>query len=62
MLVLTRKVGEGLLIDGTYVKVLGLRPGRVTLGIEAPSEITVLREELLTRKSTPQDGSFAESK
>ena len=47
MLVLSRKSGESIVIDGdirlTIVKVAG---NRVRLGIEAPSDVTVTRSEL----------------
>jgi carbon storage regulator CsrA len=47
MLVLDRKVQEGFWIDDRiYVKVLGVGRRRVKLGIEAPSELKVVREEL----------------
>ena len=47
MLVLSRKVGERILIgDNLAVKVLGIRKGRVKLGIEAPEDVRVLRGEL----------------
>jgi carbon storage regulator len=48
MLVLTRKVGERLVIGGSVVvEVLEVRGGRVRFGIQAPQGVTVLREELL---------------
>jgi carbon storage regulator CsrA len=49
MLVLTRKPGEGLLIGGSIrITVLeSSKNGRIRLGIEAPTEVEVLREELL---------------
>ena len=50
MLVLTRKIGEGLIIgDDIRVAVLKVRRKQVYLGIEAPSEIAVIREEILER-------------
>ncbi len=51
MLVLSRKFGQTLLIDGTItVKVLGIERNRVKIGIEAPKEVPVLRGELLERE------------
>lgn len=48
MLILTRKVEQCIVIDGhTRVRVLAIDGDRVKLGIEAPSRISVLREELL---------------
>jgi carbon storage regulator len=50
MLVLERKIQEGFWIeDRIYVKVLGIGRRRVKLGIEAPSESKVIREELRSR-------------
>ncbi len=47
MLVLDRKVQEGFWIEGRiFVKVLSIGKRRVKLGIEAPSELEILREEL----------------
>jgi len=47
MLVLDRKVQEGFWIDGRiFVKVLGVGRRRVKLGIEAPADLEVVREEL----------------
>ena len=50
MLVLTRKIDQGIVIAGNiYVRVLGVERDRVKIGISAPLEITVLRQELLDR-------------
>lgn len=47
MLVLSRKAGESIVIDGRIVvKVLDVGRGRVQLGIDAPREISVERSEL----------------
>lgn len=54
MLILSRQVGERIMIgDGIVVTVLDLRPGKVRLGIDAPREVPVHREELLRRASPP---------
>ena len=50
MLVLTRKVDQGIVISGNiYVRVLGVERDRVKIGISAPLEVTILRQELLDR-------------
>ncbi len=50
MLVLTRKIDQGIVIAGNiYVRVLGVERDRVKIGISAPIEIPVLRLELLDR-------------
>ena len=59
MLVISRRASEGLWINGhTYVKVLDVNRGRAKLGIEAPVEIPIIREELLTN-AHPQAGPAA---
>ena len=48
MLILTRKIEQGIVIDGhTVIRVLGVEGERVKIGIDAPPHVTVLREELL---------------
>ena len=50
MLILTRRVGETLKIgDDIEVTVLGLRGGQVRMGINAPNDVAVHREEILDR-------------
>jgi carbon storage regulator len=47
MLVLSRKCGESLVIgDEVRITVNGVRAGKVSLGIEAPRNITVHRQEI----------------
>ncbi len=47
MLVLSRKKGQRLhLGEGIVLTVLGLRGGQVRLGIEAPEDVVILREEV----------------
>ncbi len=49
MLVLSRKVGERILIgDHVTVTVVRITGGGVRIGIEAPSDMAVIREELQT--------------
>lgn len=48
MLVLTRKVNEEILIgDNIRIKVVDIGAGRIRLGISAPRDITVLRDEVI---------------
>ncbi len=50
MLILTRKIGESIIIgESVEVKVLGLRAGQVKIGIEAPRDVEVHREEIYER-------------
>ena len=64
MLVLTRKVGESIVISETIrVTVLQAANGRIRLGIEAPPEVKVLREELTMSSfySSPSKNSEAQA-
>lgn len=50
MLILTRRVGETLVIgEGVEVTVLGVKGGQVRIGVQAPREVAVHREELVRR-------------
>jgi carbon storage regulator len=52
MLVLSRKIGERIVINGTVrVTVLGLRGGRVRLGVEAPAAVPVHQAEVRARRA-----------
>jgi carbon storage regulator len=56
MLVLDRRVHEGFWIDGgVYVKVLSVGRNRVKLGIQAPKETKVVRQELRERNGATPD-------
>jgi len=51
MLVLTRKVGEKIFINGNIsVEVLEIENGRIRLGIVAPEEVKIARQELLKKE------------
>ena len=48
MLVLTRKVNEEIVIgDNIRIKVVDIGAGRIRLGISAPRDVTVLRDEVI---------------
>ena len=47
MLVIRRRAGESLFIgDGVEIRILDVGPSQVKLGIEAPKEVTVMRNEV----------------
>jgi carbon storage regulator len=58
MLVLSRKEGERILIgDDIRITVVRLSGGGVRLGIEAPPEAAIVREELALRMQDAQDAA-----
>ena len=50
MLILTRRVGETLMVgDDVTVTVLGVKGSQIRIGVNAPSDISVHREEIYQR-------------
>ncbi|TBR42179.1 carbon storage regulator [Marinomonas agarivorans] len=50
MLILTRRLGESLVIgDNIVITVLGVQNKKVRIGVEAPESITIYREEIYLR-------------
>ena len=57
MLILTRRVGETLMIgDQVTVTVLGVKGNQVRIGINAPKDLAVHREEIFQRIRKEQEG------
>ena len=62
MLILTRRVGETLMIgDEVSVTVLGVKGNQVRIGVNAPKEVAVHREEIYARIKKEQDGESVAS-
>lgn len=60
MLILTRRLNETLMIgDDVTVTVLGVKGGQVRLGINAPKDVAVHREEVYERIRAEQAASNA---
>ncbi|MDA1207781.1 MAG: carbon storage regulator CsrA [Proteobacteria bacterium] len=56
MLILSRKVGETLVIGGNIeITVLGSKGNQVRLGINAPKEVSVHREEIQEKVSSEEN-------
>jgi carbon storage regulator len=57
MLILTRRVGETVMIgDDVTVTVLGVKGNQVRIGVNAPREVAVHREEIFERIKREESG------
>lgn len=60
MLILTRRVGETLMIgDSVTVTVLGVKGNQVRVGITAPKDVAVHREEIYKRIADSGDAAIS---
>ncbi|MEZ5542710.1 MAG: carbon storage regulator CsrA [Pseudomonadota bacterium] len=61
MLILTRRVGETLMVgDDISITVLGVKGNQVRIGVNAPKNVAVHREEIYTRikdEQSKKDGT-----
>lgn len=61
MLILTRKIGESLIIgDDVEITVLSVRGNQVKLGVNAPKEIAVHRQEIYERIKAAENSNSVE--
>ncbi len=57
MLILTRRVGESVMIgDSVTITVLGVKGNQVRIGVNAPKDVAVHREEIYERIQREHDG------
>ncbi len=60
MLILTRRVGETVMIgDNVTVTVLGVKGNQVRVGVNAPKEVAVHREEIYERIKREEEAGVA---
>ena len=62
MLILTRRIGETLMVgDDVTITVLGVKGNQVRIGVNAPKDVAVHREEIYERIQSEKAGNGAEN-
>ena len=62
MLILTRRINESLMIgDNVTVTILGVKGNQVRIGVDAPRDVAVHRQELAQKQESPVDDGSSES-
>ena len=63
MLLLSRKRGESIVIDGDIVvTIIALDRNRVQIGIQAPAQVPILRQEIIDRQAAKPDEAPVETR
>tara|TARA_A100001011_G_scaffold99403_1_gene104797 strand:+ start:943 stop:1143 length:201 start_codon:yes stop_codon:yes gene_type:complete len=62
MLILTRRIGETLMVgDDVTITVLGVKGNQVRIGVNAPKDVAVHREEIYERIQSEKAGNDTEN-
>ena len=62
MLILTRRIGETLMVgDDVTITVLGVKGNQVRIGVNAPKDVAVHREEIYERIQSENAGNDTEN-
>ncbi|MDG1507581.1 MAG: carbon storage regulator CsrA [Luminiphilus sp.] len=62
MLILTRRINESLIIgDNVTVTILGVKGNQVRVGVDAPRDVAVHRQELAQKHESAVDDGSSES-
>lgn len=62
MLILTRRIGETLMVgDDVTITVLGVKGNQVRIGVNAPKDVAVHREEIYERIQNEKAGNGTEN-
>ena len=57
MLILTRRINESIVLNNdTKILITGIKGNQVKIGIEAPKDVVVVREELINNEPESQCG------